>query len=109
MGWRKESLFKRSRSHDQDGCHAHILGKNLKKIFFSRTKRPMTLKLGTQHRVLKYYQVCSKDDPPWVDLDLFYGRSNLVPYALLWGNGKTMDFFINYCRLGFETSNILPK
>ena len=38
-----------------------IYGKNLKKIFFSRTKRPMTLKLGMQHRVLEYYQVCSND------------------------------------------------
>ena len=33
------------------------------KIFFSRTQRPMTLKLGTQHWVLEYYQDCSNDDP----------------------------------------------
>ena len=33
------------------------------KIFFSATKRPMTLKLGMQHRVLEFYQVCSNDDP----------------------------------------------
>ena len=38
-----------------------IYGKNLKKIF-SGTQRPMTLKLGMQHRVLEYYQVCSNDD-----------------------------------------------
>ena len=31
-------------------------------IFFSGTKRPMTLKPGMQHLVLKYYQVCSNDD-----------------------------------------------
>ena len=31
-----------------------IYGKNLKN-FFSGTKRPMTLKLGMQHRVLEYY------------------------------------------------------
>ena len=31
-----------------------IYGKNLKKIFFSGTKRLLTLKLG-MHRVLKYY------------------------------------------------------
>ena len=32
-----------------------IYSKNLKKIFFSGTKRQMTLKVGMQHRVLKYY------------------------------------------------------
>ena len=40
-----------------------IYGKNLKKIFFSGTKRPMTLKLGMQHWVREYYQVFSNDDP----------------------------------------------
>ena len=34
-----------------------IYDKNFKKIFFSGTKRLMTLKLGMQHRVLEYYQV----------------------------------------------------
>ena len=34
-----------------------IYGKNVRKIFFSGTKRQMTLKLGMQHRVLEYYQV----------------------------------------------------
>ena len=51
----------------------------------------MTLKLGTQHRVLEYYQVCSNDDP-WVDRDLFTTRSNLVPYAFVCEKDKTMDF-----------------
>ena len=40
-----------------------IYGKNLKKIFFFGTKRPMTLKVGMQHRVLEYFQVCSNNDP----------------------------------------------
>ena len=56
-----ESLFKQSRSHDQDGCHAHMV-KTLKN-FFSGTKRPMTLKLGMLYQVLRYYQICSNDDP----------------------------------------------
>ena len=43
------------------------------KIFFSGTKRPMTLKLGLQHRVLEYYQVCLNDDPE-LTLNLFYGK-----------------------------------
>ena len=53
----------------------------------------MTLKLGMQHRVLKYmyYQVCSNDDPE-LTLTHFTARSNLVPYAFVWENGKTMDF-----------------
>ena len=68
-----------------------IYSKNLKKIFFSRTKRPMTLKLGMQHRVLEYYQVCSNDDHG-LTFTYFMARSNLVPYAFVWEKGKTMDF-----------------
>ena len=47
----------------------------------------MTLKLGMQHRVIEYYQVCSNDDP-----ELTLARSNLVPYVFIWEKGKTMDF-----------------
>ena len=65
--------------------------KKLKKIFFSGTKRQMTLKLGMQHWVLEYYQVCSNDDPE-LTLTYFMARSNLVPYAFVWEKGKTMDF-----------------
>ena len=66
------------------------LVKNLK-IFFSGTKRPMTLKVGMHHRVLKYYQVCSNDDPE-LTLIYFMARSNFVPYALILVKGKTIDF-----------------
>ena len=68
-----------------------IYGKNLKKIFFSGTKKPMTLKVRMQHRVLKFYQVCSNYDPE-LTLTYFTARSNLVPYAFVWEQGKTMDF-----------------
>ena len=51
----------------------------------------MTLKLGMQHWVLEYYQVCSNDDPE-LTLTYFMARSNLVPYAFVWEKGKTMDF-----------------
>ena len=51
----------------------------------------MTLNLGMHHRVLDYYQVCSNDDP-WLTLTYFTARSNLVPYAVIWEKGKTMDF-----------------
>ena len=38
-----------------------IYGKNLKECR-SLEPRLMPLKLGIQHRVLKYYQICSNDD-----------------------------------------------
>ena len=68
-----------------------IYVKNLKKIFFSGTKRLMTLKLSMQHLVLEYYQDCSNDDPG-LTLTYFTARSNLVPYAFVWEKDKTMDF-----------------
>ena len=74
-----------------------IYGKNFKKIF-SGTIRPMTLKLGMQHQVLKYYRVCSNNDP-WLTLTYYSARSYLVSYG----------FFRNYCPLWFEISNRWPK
>ena len=45
-----------------------------------------------QHRVLKYYQVCSNDDPG-LTLTYFSARSNLVLLcAFVWEKVKTMDF-----------------
>ena len=54
----------------------------------------MTFKLGMQHRVLKYYQIRSNNDPG-LTLTYFTARSNLVPYAFIWEKGKTMDFSEN--------------
>ena len=53
----------------------------------------MTLKLGMQHRVHKYYQVCQvcSNDDPGLTLTYFTARSNLLPYAFVWEKGKTMD------------------
>ena len=42
-------------------------------------------------RVLKYYQVCSNDEPG-LTLTFFTARSNLVPYAFVWEKCKTKDF-----------------
>ena len=53
------------------------------KIFFPGTKRPMTLKLGMQHRVLEYYKIYLNDDPG-LTLTYFTARSNLLPYAFVW-------------------------
>ena len=81
-----------------------IYGKNLKKIIFSGTKWPITLKVGMQHWVLEYYQVYSNDDPG-MTLTYFTARSNLVPYAFVWEKGKTIDFFsetivVDYIKVG---------
>ena len=51
----------------------------------------MTLKLGMQHWVLEYYQICTNDDPEFT-LTYFTVRSNLVLYAFVWEKGKTIDF-----------------
>ena len=75
-----------------------VYGKNLKKIIFSGSKRQMTLKVGMQHWLLKYYQVCSSDDPG-ITLTYFMAMSNLVPYTFVWEKGKAMYFFRNYCSL----------
>ena len=71
-----------------------IYGENLKKKqnkLFPGTKRPITLKVGTQHRVLEYYQVCSNDDPG-LRLTYFTAMSNLIHFVFLWEKDKTMDF-----------------
>ena len=51
----------------------------------------MTLKVGMQHRVLEYFQICSNDDTG-LTLTYFTARSNLIPYAFVWEKGKIMDF-----------------
>ena len=51
----------------------------------------MTLKLGMQHRVFKYYKVCSNYYPGLI-LTYFTARSNLLPYAFVWEKLKTMYF-----------------
>ena len=65
--------------------------KNFKKIFFSETNRPMTLKLSMHHWVLEYCQVCLNDDPE-LTLTYFTARSNMVLYIFVWEKGKTTDF-----------------
>ena len=51
----------------------------------------MILKVGMQHRVLKYYEICSNDDLG-LTLTYFTARSNLVHYAFVWEKGNIMDF-----------------
>ena len=74
-----------------------IYGKNLKKIF-SGTKRLMTLKVGMQHWVLKYYEVCSIDDPR-LTLTLFHGHDKFGPLCFYMGKKVKQWIFQNYCSL----------
>ena len=67
-----------------------IYGKNLKNLLLLN-QTAMTLKVGMQHRVLKYYQVCPNDDLG-LTLTYFTASSNLVPYAFVWEKGNIMDF-----------------
>ena len=68
-----------------------IYGKNLKKSSSLEPKRPVTLKVCMQHRVLDYCQVYSNDDLE-LTLTYFTARSNLIPYAFVWKKGKIMEF-----------------
>ena len=47
----------------------------------------MTLKVGMQHWVLEYFQICSNDDPE-LTLTYFTARSTLIPYSFVWEKGK---------------------
>ena len=55
----------------------------------------ITLKLGIQHWVLKFYQVGSNDDPG-LTLTYFTAKSNLVPYAFVWGKVKQWKTVVVY-------------
>ena len=87
---RGTKVFSNGPGHMTKMAAMPIHGKKLK-IFFSGTKRLMALKLGMQHRVLEYYQVCSNYDPG-LTVTYFTARSNLVPCAFVWEKGKTKDF-----------------
>ena len=80
---------------------------SLSLVFFSRTKRSMTLKVSMQHWVLENYQVCSNGDPE-LTLTYFTARSNLVPYAFVWEKDKTMDFSITIDIYDQLTSKLCP-
>ena len=69
-----------------------IYGKNPLEIFFSRTRRSVTLGLGMLHLGCGAYQVCSNDDPR-LTLTYLMSRSNLLPNAFKWDFFLKVDFF----------------
>ena len=61
-----------------------VYGKNPPKIFFSRTGRPISMKLGMKHRWIKHYKVYIKHDTV-MTLTYFTARSANVVNAFEWG------------------------
>ena len=90
MGWGNESLFKWSWSHDSRWPPCPYMVKTLKNLLLWNQKaddlETWYAALGARilQSLLNWW--------PWVDLDLFYGKSNLVPYAFVWEKDKTMYF-----------------
>ena len=68
-----------------------IYGKKLLKIFFSRTRRLMTLGLGMLHFGCVAYQVCSNDDPR-LTLTYLTSRSKLLHNAFKFETFRKVDF-----------------
>ena len=96
-GWRNESVCKWSKSHDQDGRHVHIWGKNLKKNSSMEPKGQWPWNLVCS---IEYYQIYS-NDAPVLTLTYFTARSNLVPCTFVWE--KVKGFFRNYCSLWYQS------
>ena len=89
LGWGNKNLLN-GPGHMTKIAAMPRYGKNLKQNFFSRTQRPMTLKLDMQHWVLEYYQDCSNDNLgwPWPILR----QCQIWSLTLLYGKCKIMDF-----------------
>ena len=68
------NIYSNGQGHMTKMAAMPIYGRNLKKIFFSGTKRLMTFKLGMQHQVFEYYQVGSNDDPGLTMTNLQQGQ-----------------------------------
>ena len=73
-----------------------IYGKNPKKIFYSRTNRPMTLKLGMWHCRCMYYQDYSNYDSG-LTLNYFTPRSNF-------GKSENYYFLETIAALGLKVA-----
>ena len=72
--------------------------KTLKNLLL-RNQKADDLESCYAHRVFKYYQVYSNDDPQ-LTVTYFTAMSNFVPYAFVWEKGETMDFSETVGRCG---------
>ena len=77
--------------------------KTLKKIFFSRTNRPMTLKLSICHPVWEYYQGCT-NYYSGLTLTHFTPRSNLVAKAFVCEKVKIIYCLETIAALGLKAA-----
>ena len=66
------------------GHMTKIDSKKLQKIFFSRTRKPLILKLGMKHQAMVLYRIYTNHDPEMI-LTYFTARSTLVASAFEWG------------------------
>ena len=71
-------------------------------IFFSRTKKALSLNLGVWHLGLKVCEVCSNDDHR-LTLTFFTARSNLCPHTFVRGKCLKNHFLKMYRILMAET------
>ena len=67
----------------KDPGHMTKMAINSIKIFFSRTRRPMILKLGMKHQEMEHHRVCINHDPG-MTLTFFTARSTSVAHAFEW-------------------------
>ena len=92
LGKGNQSLYKWSRSHDQDGRQAHLWLKPLK--IFSRTE---IFKFGMQHGGLRLYKICINGDLG-LTLTYFTTRS-FANLGFSIGKSENNEFFRNYSCL----------
>ena len=90
-----------------------IYGKIPFKTFFSGTKRPHALKLCIQHQgsgPTKFIQMVILGWP-WHSLGAIRAKSNLLSYAFVWENVKTVDFIetIDFFELKVGTYSLLSE
>ena len=75
-------IYKNDPGHMTKMPAMNIYGKYLK-IFFSRTRIPMIMKLDEQHQGLEVYTVCINDGP-WLTGTYLMARSKLTAYVFEW-------------------------
>ena len=86
-----------------------IYGKNLKNLLH-RNQKAGDLETWYAASGAPVLPSCSNDDHGWTST-YFTARSNLVPYAFVWGKGKTMDFsetiVVHYLKLATNDKKFL--
>ena len=77
-------MYIRNPGHMTKMAAMPIYGKIPSKVFFSRTDRPISMKLCMKHQWLKHYNVYINHDPV-MTLTYFTTRSTEVANAFEWG------------------------